>query len=57
VRPDPAPNNSEIAFDALGIGLEVEYARDSIDFHWTGGEEGTEADRERIINRSVVCSK
>ena len=32
----------EIAFGALEAGLEVEYARDSIGFHWAGCEEGDE---------------
>ena len=36
----------EIAFDALEVGLEVEYARDSIAFHWAGCEEGDEVDGE-----------
>jgi hypothetical protein len=35
----------EIAFGALA-GLEVEYARDSIGFHWAGCEEGDEVDGE-----------
>jgi hypothetical protein len=30
----------EIAFGALEAGLEVEYARDSIGFRWTGCDEG-----------------
>jgi hypothetical protein len=36
----------EIAFGALEAGLEVEYARDSIGFHWAGYEEGDEVDGE-----------
>jgi hypothetical protein len=36
----------EIAFGALEVGLEVEYARDSIGFHWAGCEEGDEVDGE-----------
>ena len=36
----------EIAFGALEAGLEVEYARDSIGFHWAGCEEGDEVDGE-----------
>jgi hypothetical protein len=34
----------EIAFGALEAGLEVEYARDSIGFRWTGCEEGDEVE-------------
>ena len=34
----------EIAFGALEAGLEVEYARDSIGFHWTGCEEGDQVE-------------
>jgi hypothetical protein len=34
----------EIAFGTLEAGLEVEYARDSIGFHWAGCEEGDEVD-------------
>ena len=30
----------EIAFGALETGLEVEYARDSIGFRWTGSDKG-----------------
>jgi hypothetical protein len=30
----------------LEAGLEVEYARDSIGFHWAGCEEGDEVDGE-----------
>jgi hypothetical protein len=37
---------AEIAFGALEGGLEVEYARDSIGFHWAGCEEGDEVDGE-----------
>ena len=29
-----------------GVGLEVEYARDSIGFHWAGCEEGDEVEGE-----------
>lgn len=36
----------EIAFGALEAGLEVEYARDSIGFHWFGCEEGNQVDGE-----------
>ena len=36
----------EIAFGALEAGLEVEYARDSIGFHWAGCEEGDAVDGE-----------
>ena len=36
----------EIAFGALEAGLEVEYARDSIGFHWAGCEEGDQVDGE-----------
>jgi hypothetical protein len=36
----------EITFGALEAGLEVEYARDSIGFHWAGCEEGDEVDGE-----------
>ena len=36
----------EIAFGALEGGLEVEYARDSIGFHWAGCEEGDEVEGE-----------
>ena len=35
-----------IALGALEAGLEVEYARDSIGFHWAGCEEGDEVDGE-----------
>ena len=38
----------EIAFGALEAGLEVEYARDFIGFHWAGCEEGDEVDGEGI---------
>ena len=34
----------EIAFGALEAGLEVEYARDSIGFRWTGCEEGDQVE-------------
>jgi hypothetical protein len=37
---------SKIAFGALEGGLEVEYARDSIGFHWAGREEGDEVEGE-----------
>ena len=36
--------SGEIAFGALEADLEVEYARDSIGFHWAGCEEGDEVD-------------
>jgi hypothetical protein len=36
----------EIAFGAWEAGLEVEYARDSIGFHWAGCEEGDEVEGE-----------
>jgi hypothetical protein len=36
----------EIAFGALEAGLEVEYALDSIGFHWAGCEEGDEVEGE-----------
>ena len=36
----------EIAFGALEAGLEVEYARDLIGFHWAGCEEGDEVEGE-----------
>ena len=36
----------EIAFGALEAGLEIEYARDSIGFRWTGCEEGDEVEGE-----------
>src|SRR5271166_1830544 len=36
----------EIAFGALEAGLEVEYARNSIGFHWAGCEEGDEVEGE-----------
>ncbi len=36
----------EIAFGALEAGLEVEYARDSIGFRWTGCEEGDQVEGE-----------
>ena len=38
----------EIAFGAWEAGLEVEYARDSIGFHWAGCKEGDEVDGEGI---------
>ena len=38
--------SGEIAFGALEAGLEVEYARDSIGFHWAGCEEGDEVEGE-----------
>jgi hypothetical protein len=34
----------ELAFGALQAGLEVEYARDSIGFQWSGCEEGDEVE-------------
>ena len=34
----------EIAFGALQAALDLEYARDSIGFHWAGCEEGDEVD-------------
>ena len=36
----------EIAFGAMEAGLEVEYARDSIGFHWAGCDEGDEVEGE-----------
>ena len=36
----------EIAFGALEAGLEVEYTRYSIGFHWAGFEERDEVDGE-----------
>ena len=36
----------EIAFGALEAGLEVEYARDSIGFRWTGCDEGNQVEGE-----------
>ena len=36
----------EIAFGALEAVLEVEYARDSIGFHWAGCEEGDQVEGE-----------
>jgi hypothetical protein len=36
----------EIAFGALEASLEVEYARDSIGFHWAGCDEGDEVEGE-----------
>ena len=36
----------EIAFGALEAGLEVEYARDSIGFRWTGSDEGDQVEGE-----------
>jgi hypothetical protein len=36
----------EIAFGAMEAGLEVEYARDSIGFRWTGCDEGDQAEGE-----------
>jgi hypothetical protein len=38
--------SGEIAFGAVEAGLEVEYARDSIGFHWAGCEEGDEVEGE-----------
>ena len=38
--------SGEIAFGALEAGLEVEYALDSMGFHWAGYEEGDEVDGE-----------
>jgi hypothetical protein len=38
--------DGEIAFAALEAGLEVEYARDSIGFHWAGCEEGDQVEGE-----------
>jgi hypothetical protein len=40
------PQGGEIPFGALEAGLEVEYARDSIGFHWAGCEEGDGVDGE-----------
>ena len=36
----------EIAFGALEAGLEVEYARDSIGFSWTGSDEDDQVEGE-----------
>ena len=36
----------EIAFGALEAGLEVEYARNSIGFRWTGSDEGDQVEGE-----------
>jgi hypothetical protein len=36
----------EIAFGAMEVGLEVEYARDSISFRWAGSDEGDEVEGE-----------
>jgi len=44
----------EIAFGALEAGLEVEYARDSIGFHWAGCEEGDEVEGERTADCSTT---
>jgi hypothetical protein len=41
-----AAQGGEIAFGALEAGFEVEYARDSIGFHWAGCEEGDEVHGE-----------
>ena len=36
----------EIAFGAIEAGLDVEYARDSIGFRWTGCDEGDQVEGE-----------
>src|SRR6516165_659395 len=41
----------EITFGALEAGLEVEYARDSIGFRWTGCEEGDPVEGEGTAER------
>jgi hypothetical protein len=41
-----AAQGREILFGALEAGSEVEYARDSIGFHWAGCEEGDEVEGE-----------
>ena len=38
--------SGEIAFGTLEAGLDVEYARDSMRFHWAGCEEGDEVEGE-----------
>ena len=43
-----AAQGGKIAFGALEAGLEVEYARDSVGFRWSGCEEGDEIDGEGI---------
>ena len=40
------PEAAKSLFGALEGGLEVEYARDSIGFHWAGCEEGDEVEGE-----------
>ena len=44
----------EITFGALEAGLEVEYARDSIGFRWTGCEEGDPVEGEGTANSSTT---
>jgi hypothetical protein len=36
----------EIAFGAMEAGLKIEYARDSIGFHWFGSDEGDQVEGE-----------
>jgi hypothetical protein len=36
----------EIAFGAMEASLHVAYARDSIDFHWYGSDEGDQVEGE-----------
>ena len=38
--------SGEIAFGTLEAGLDVEYARDSMGFHWAGCQEGDEVEGE-----------
>jgi hypothetical protein len=45
----------EIAFGALEAGLEVEYARDSIGFHWTGCEKATRSRAKEPQNSSTTA--
>jgi hypothetical protein len=45
----------EIAFGALEAGLEVEYARDSIGFHWAGCEEVTKSRAKEPPNSSMTA--
>jgi hypothetical protein len=44
--PTITAQGGEIAFGALEAGLEVEYARDSIGFRWTGSDEGDQVEGE-----------
>jgi hypothetical protein len=45
----------EIALGALEAGLEVEYARDSIGFHWAGCEEADEVEGEGTAELSTTA--